>query len=190
MHFLAGTKQKKSAICITTGLLERLDYYEAEGVLAHELSHIKNNTTLLSTIITVMVGLIVILSDLFDRYIAKRKAKNKKIDSNSITMLVGLIINVLAPIVAKIMEFILPKKNKFIADKMAVKITQNPNSLKNALLTLENDSTPMEFFSNASSHMYIVDSFKPITGIENRALLSTHPSIEKRIEALEKLKIQ
>lgn len=186
--FATGKNPKNSALCITTGLLEKLDYNELEAVLAHEISHIKNSDILLSNITTVMIGMVAILSDLFSRYSYKKSLKNKKTDSNSFSMVIGLVLSVLSPISGKIMELILPKNKEYLADKYAIKLTKNPQSLINALSILENDSTAMEYTNSSTAHMYIVDPFKEINGQKVGYLFNTHPSIEKRIEALEKLK--
>lgn len=193
--FATGRNPKNAIVCVTTGLLEKLDYYELEGVIAHELGHIRNYDIRLSAVITVMVGFIVMLSDMFTRicfYGGRNRKRNSDNDNSSsaILMLIGLIFLILGPIFAKIMQMAISRKREFLADATAVEITRNPQGLISALRKLDSDTNELHVANNATSHMYIVNPFKNNankTKKRKAGLMDTHPSIDERIEALENI---
>ena len=188
--FATGRNPEHAIICVTTGLLQKLDYYELEGVIAHEMGHIRNYDILLSTIITVMVGFIVMLSDIFTR-ITFRSRKNRDNDNSgsAILMIVGLVFLILGPIFAKIMQMAISRKREFMADATAVEITRNPDGLISALQKLDSDPNEFSHVNKATAHMFIVNPFKdnPEKKIRKAGLMDTHPSIPQRIEALKNL---
>ena len=191
--FATGRNPQNAVICVTTGLLEKLDYYELEGVIAHEMSHIKNYDIRLSCVVSVMVGFIVMLSDLFSRTLfwgglIDRDSESK---GNGILMLVGLIFLILSPIFGSLMQLALSRKREFLADATAVEFTRNPDGLISALEKLENDPNQLETANNATANMYIVNPFKKdLKNGEKKtsSIWSTHPSTADRIEALKNLK--
>ena len=191
--FATGRNPEHAIICVTTGLLEKLDYYELEGVIAHEMGHIRNYDILLSAVVTVMVGFIVMLSDMFSRFSFRHSRRRSSDDDNSslsiILMLIGLIFLILGPIFAKIMQMAISRKREFVADATAIEITRNPQGLISALKKLDSDSNELKVANNATSHMYIVNPFKNKSGKKTKktGLFDTHPSIEERIQALENL---
>ena len=191
--FATGRNPQNAVICVTTGLLEKLDYYELEGVIAHEMSHIKNYDIRLSCVVSVMVGFIVMLSDLFSRALFWGGIKDRDSDSkaNGILMLIGLVFLILSPIFGSLMQLALSRKREFLADSTAVEFTRNPDGLISALEKLENDPNPLETANNATANMYIINPFKK--NAENGKkrttnIWSTHPSTADRIEALRNLK--
>ena len=191
--FATGRNPQNAVICVTTGLLKKLDYYELEGVIAHEMSHIKNYDIRLSCVVSVMVGFIVMLSDLFSRTLFWGGMKNSDSDSkaNGILMLVGLIFLILAPIFGSLMQLALSRKREFLADSTAVEFTRNPDGLISALQKLENDPNQLETANNATANMYIINPFKKNTKNGKKKssnIWSTHPSTADRIEALRNLK--
>ena len=191
--FATGRNPQNAVICVTTGLLEKLDYYELEGVIAHEMSHIKNYDIRLSCVVSVMVGFIVMLSDLFSRTLFWGGIKDSDSDSkaNGILMLVGLIFLILAPIFGSLMQLALSRKREFLADSTAVEFTRNPDGLISALQKLENDPNQLETANNATANMYIINPFKKNTKNGKKKssnIWSTHPSTADRIEALRNLK--
>lgn len=191
--FATGRNPQNAVICVTTGLLEKLDYYELEGVIAHEMSHIKNYDIRLSCVVSVMVGFIVMLSDLFSRTLFWGGLKDRDSESkgNGILMLVGLIFLILSPIFGSLMQLALSRKREFLADATAVEFTRNPDGLISALEKLENDPNQLETANNATANMYIVNPFKKdLKNGEKKtsSIWSTHPSTEDRIEALKNLK--
>lgn len=191
--FATGRNPQNAVICVTTGLLEKLDYYELEGVIAHEMSHIKNYDIRLSCVVSVMVGFIVMLSDIFSRTLfwGGLKDRDSEDKENGILMLLGLIFLILSPIFGSLMQLALSRKREFLADATAVEFTRNPDALISALEKLENDHNQLETANNATANMYIVNPFKKDlkNGKKKTSnIWSTHPSTTDRIEALKNLK--
>ena len=190
--FATGRNPQHAIICVTTGLLEKLEYYELEGVIAHEMAHIKNYDILLSAVVTVMVGFIVMLSDIFTRtffYRGSSKSKDKNSSGSIIFMAIGLILLILAPILGKIMQMAVSRRREFLADSTAIEFTRNPEGLISALRKLDNDPNELSVANKATENMYIVNPFRKKDNNRKKAsLFSTHPSIEDRIEALQNIK--
>lgn len=181
--FATGRDPKHSVICVTSALLDKLDYYELEGVLAHELSHIANYDIRLSAIVTVMVGVIIMLSDMFSRtFIYKDRDNNK--NSNSILMLLGLICLIISPLFTKLLQLAISRRRDYLADATAVKFTRNPDGLISALIKISNDSNELQNASQATAHMYISSPFRK----KRSSLFSTHPATDDRIKALQNIK--
>ena len=180
--FATGRNPNNAFICVTTGLLEKMNKYELEGVIAHELSHIKNYDILLSTIVSVFVGFVVIISDFIFRFgfVRNRNSDNK---SNPIIMIIGLIFLLLSPLFATLMQLALSRKREFLADSSAVEITRNPEGLISALKKLSDDPTKSSAANKATAHMYIVNTLKGEK--EKTNIFSTHPPISERIKRLE-----
>ena len=187
--FATGRNPENSVICVTTGLLEKMDYYELEGVVAHELSHIKNYDIRLSAVVSVMVGFIVMLADWVSRAlfwgVGDRDNDSK---GNPILMLIGLICLILAPIFGQLMQLALSRRREFLADASAVELTRNPDGLISALEKLEADTNELKTANKATANMYIVNPFKKNGKKRSTNIWSTHPSTEDRIEALRNLK--
>ena len=191
--FATGRNPEHAIICVTTGLLEKLNYYELEGVIAHEMSHIKNYDILLSAVVSVFVGFIVMLSDMFSRILFWGGTKDRDSDSkaNGILILLGLIFLILSPIFGTLMQLALSRKREFLADSTAVEFTRNPDGLISALQKLEDDPNELQTANSATANMYIISPFKK-NGEKGKkktsSLWSTHPSTEDRIEALRNIK--
>lgn len=191
--FATGRNPEHAVICVTTGLLEKLNYYELEGVIAHEMSHIKNYDILLSAVVSVFVGFIVMLSDIFSRILFLGGTKDRDNDNkaNSFFMLLGLVFLILSPIFGTLMQLALSRKREFLADSTAVEFTRNPNGLISALQKLENDPNELQSANSATANMYIVNPFKK-NGEKGKkktsSIWSTHPSTEDRIAALRNIK--
>lgn len=182
--FATGRNPNNAVICVTTGLLKKLDKYELEGVIAHELSHIKNYDILLSTVATVMVGGISIIADSLSRgFISRNSDDDDK--GNIIIILIGLIFIILAPIFSKLLQLALSRNREYLADSSAVSITRNKDGLINALKKISNDPNIVESANKASAAMYITDPFKRK---EKDNIFSTHPSTINRIKRLENIK--
>ena len=193
--FATGRNPENAVICVTTGLLKKLDYYELEGVIAHEMSHIKNYDIRLSCVVSVMVGFIVMLSDMFSRALFWGGLKDNDRDSgskgNGILMLIGLVCLILSPIFGSLMQLALSRKREFLADSTAVEFTRNPDGLISALQKLENDPNQLQTANSATANMYIVNPFKKDVKEGKKktsSIWSTHPSTEDRIEALRNLR--
>ena len=191
--FATGRNPENAVICVTTGLLEKLDYYELEGVIAHEMSHIKNYDIRLSCIVSVMVGFIVMIADLFSRMLFWGGLNDRDNDNKAdgILMLIGLVFLILSPIFGSLMQLALSRKREFLADATAVEFTRNPDGLISALEKLENDPNQLKTANSATANMYIVNPFRKDTKEGKKrttSIWSTHPSTADRIEALRNLK--
>ena len=183
--FATGRDPAHSVICVTSSLLNKLDYYELEGVIAHELSHIANYDIRLSAIVTVMVGVIVMLSDMFTRvFIFKDNDRDNDSKGNGIVMLIGLICLIISPIFAKLLQLAVSRRREYLADATAVQFTRNPDGLISALIKISEDPNELRNATNATAHMYISSPFKK----KKTSWLSTHPATEDRIEALRNIK--
>jgi heat shock protein HtpX len=193
--FATGRDPYNAVVCVTTGLLEKMEYYELEAVLAHELAHIGNRDILLSTIVTVMVGIVTILSDFFLRTFLwggrGRGGGRVSGKGHPILMVIGLIFVILAPIIGFLMRMLLSQNREYLADATAIQFTRNPDGLASALKKLSMQEYPIEKATNATSNLYIVDPFDSFSFEGGRGLaglFSTHPPIEKRIQAIRNLK--
>lgn len=190
--FATGRNPEHSVICVTTGLLEKLEYYELEGVIAHEMSHIKNYDILLSAVVSVFVGLIVMISDTFSRILFWGGTKDRDSDSkaNGVLMLIGLVFLILSPIFGTLMQLALSRKREYLADSTAIEFTRNPDGLISALQKLDADTNELRTANSATANMYIVNPFKK-NGERGKkktsSLWSTHPSTEDRIANLRNL---
>ena len=188
--FATGRNPERSIICVTTGLLDKLEYYELEGVIAHEMSHIKNYDILLTSVVTVMVGFLVMISDLFSRSFFWGSSKDRDDDSkgNGILMLIGLVLLIVAPLLGKIMQMALSRNREYLADSTAVEITRNPDGLISALRKLDSDPNELKTANNATANLFIVSPFKSKKNGKRKAgLFDTHPSIDDRIESLQNI---
>ena len=186
--FATGRNPENAVICVTTGLLEKLDYYELEGVIAHEMSHIKNYDIRLSCIVSVMVGFIVMIADLFSRMLFWGGLNDRDNDNkaNGILMLIGLVFLILSPIFGSLMQLALSRKREFLADATAVEFTRNPDGLISALEKLENDPNQLKTANSATANMYIVNPFRKDTKEGKKrttSIWSTHPSTADRSQS-------
>lgn len=182
--FATGRDPSHAVICVTTGLLSKLNDYELEGVLAHELSHIKNYDILLQTIATVLVGFLTIISDIIFRYSFRRSGKRDRNNGSGIIMIVGLIFLILSPIAASLLRLALSRNREFYADSSAIELTRNPQGLIDALIKISSDDDPLDNIVEGTESLYICS---PLKGKKASSLLSTHPPIEARIEALKNI---
>ena len=185
--FATGRDPNHSVICVTTALLDKLDYYELEGVVAHEMGHIKNYDIRLSAVLTVMVGLVIILSDFFSRAFLWGRFDDDDNGSNALMVLISIVLLMLAAFFGKLMKLAISRKREFMADATAVEFTRNPDALISALEKLDSDTSKLKQANNSTENMYIVTPFK---GTQKKAnnWFSTHPSIEDRIESIRTLR--
>lgn len=189
--FATGRNPENAVICVTTGLLNKLDYYELEGVIGHELAHIKNYDIRLSAIVTVMVGFVVMISDMFSRFLifgGRRGDSDNNGSGNAILMLIGLVFLILSPIFGTLMQLAISRKREFLADATSVEFTRNPDGLISALQKISNDPEQLKTANNSTAHMYIVNPFRKKGKNKSSNIWSTHPSTEDRINALKNLK--
>lgn len=190
--FAAGRNPEHSIICVTTGLLQKLNRVELEGVVAHEMSHIKNYDIRLQTLAVVMVGIIALLSDWIMRSLwwggrGRRSDRGKGAgNAGAILLVVGIFFAIFGPIIAQILRLAISRKREFLADASGALLTRYPAGLASALRKISSDTEPLEAANKATAHLYIVNPLKDIKGAVNK-LFSTHPPIEERIAALEKM---
>ena len=186
--FATGRNPQNAVICVTTGLLDKLEYYELEGVIAHEMAHIKNYDIRLSAVVSVMVGFVVMLSDWFTRiaFLGGSRDRDNDSNGNAILMLIGLVFLILSPIFGKLMQLSISRKREFLADATAIEFTRNPDGLISALEKISGDPNQLKTANKSTENMYIVNPFRGKKS--SSSLWSTHPSIEDRVEALRNLK--
>lgn len=186
--FATGRNPEHAVVCVTTGLLEKMDRLELEGVIAHELSHVKDYDILFASLVAVMVGIVALLSDWILRSFLWGGGRRRKEEGGgqaaAILLVVGVVLAVLAPIVAQLVRLAISRKRELLADASGAMITRYPKGLADALRKLDADTEPLEAANKATAHMYIVNPLKEHGGIVNK-LFSTHPPIEERIKALE-----
>ncbi|HOF89245.1 MAG TPA: M48 family metallopeptidase [Armatimonadota bacterium] len=181
--FATGRDPAHSAIAVTTGLVEKLDRYQLEGVLAHELSHVVNRDILLSTVAAVLVGMIVLLSDWVMRsllYGGRRRGGSRE-GGHPILLLIALLALFLSPIIAQVMRLAVSRTREYLADAHAIKLTRYPDGLAGALAVIGGDREPLEVANKATAHLYFAN---PLKGGSLNNLFSTHPPIEERIQRL------
>ncbi len=185
--FATGRDPKHAVICATTGLLEKLDRSDIEGVVAHELSHIKNYDILLSSIVAVIVGALSIISDVVLRHFWWRKKDDEDRNQSMIMILIFLIALIITPIVATLIQLAISRKREFLADASGVLMTRNPNGLISALEKISAFSK-VETASFSTAHLFIANPLKEERGISWLVnLFSTHPPLEERIKVLRKM---
>jgi heat shock protein HtpX len=188
--FATGRDPEHGVICFTTGILQKLEKSELEGVIAHELSHIGNKDILLSTVVVVMVGFITLLADWF-RHWAFWGGKGRDSEGGGnirlFLMIAAIVLSILAPIAALLMQLAISRKREFLADADGALLTRYPEGLARALEKISADQEPLEAANRATAHLYIANPFK---GKKVSSLFQTHPPVEKRVAALRGLEIK
>lgn len=185
--FATGRDPEHASVAITTGLLEKLNRDELQGVMAHELSHVGNRDILFATMVGILVGSIVLFADFFLRSFfwggTRRRRGRSSGGGGAILLVVALILAVLAPLFAKLLQLAVSRQREFLADASAAKLTRYPEGLASALEKIAGDREVLEVANRATQHLYIVNPIKPF---EKRAksLFSTHPPIEERVARL------
>ncbi len=181
--FATGRDKEHAVVAVTSGLLEILDKSELEGVIAHELSHIGNRDMLLSTVVVVLVGFVALLSDFFLRsqIFGKNDRDNK---AGGALIIVGIVLAVLTPLVASLIQLAISRKREFLADASGALLTRYPQGLASALRKISSAAIPMRTANNADAHLFISNPFggKMKSGLHK--LFMTHPPVEERIRAL------
>lgn len=183
--FASGRDPQHAVICATTGLLEKLNRTELEGVVAHELSHIKNYDILLMTIVSILIGSLSILINMAYRSSFFRKNNDKDDNQgNAVIAILGFVLIIFAPIIAQLIQLAISRRREYFADASAVKLTRQPQGLISALAKISQDNTVLDTASTATASLYITNPFK---GNKIASLFSTHPPIEDRIQALQQM---
>lgn len=179
--FATGRDPEHGVIALTTGIVARLEKTELEGVIAHEMSHIGNRDTLISTVVVVLVGFISLLADWFRHFSFFGGRDNDNNRGNAIFMILGLLLSILAPLAAWLIQMAISRKREFLADASGALLTRYPEGLASALQKIGSDPTPTESANRATAHLFIENPFK---GKRLSKLFMTHPPIEERIAAL------
>ena len=180
--FATGRDPEHGVICFTTGILARLERSEIEAVAAHELSHIGNRDTLISTVVVILVGFIALLADWFQHWAwyGNRDSENRG-QLQIIIFVVAIVLSILAPIAAMLMQLAISRKREFLADASGALLTRYPEALASALEKISGDTEPLEAANRATASLYISNPFK---GKKVAKLFMTHPPMEERIAAL------
>lgn len=180
--FAVGRNPKHASIALTSGLISKLDKVEIEGVIAHELSHIRNYDILLATVVVTFLGIIVMASDWMIRTRPRRDDK----EGGNALMLIGLAFAILSPILARLIYLAISRRREYLADASGAMLTRYPEGLASALRKIGSDSSRPASASSATAGIYIVNPFHSKDFAE---LFSTHPSIEKRVAALDNMNV-
>lgn len=186
--FATGRDEKHAVVAVTRGLLEKLEKVELEGVIAHELSHIKNKDILLSTVVVVLVGAIALLSDLFFR-ISFWGGGGERKKGGALVLILGIAAAILAPLAATLIQLAISRKREFLADASGALMTRYPAGLASALQKIAGDASPMKSANNSTAHLFISSPFKGKKKNILSKLFMTHPPTEERIEALTNMRI-
>lgn len=190
--FATGRNEKHAVVAVTRGLLNRLERTELEGVIAHELAHVKNKDMLLQTIVVVLVGVVAIASNIFIRmsfFGGGRRSSRGGGNAGAAMLIIGIIAAILAPIAANLIKLAISRKREFLADASGALITRYPEGLASALEKISQDPHPMKKANNATAHLYISNPFR---GSQAKSwftkLFLTHPPAEERAKALREMK--
>ncbi|MEP7158189.1 MAG: M48 family metallopeptidase, partial [Chloroflexota bacterium] len=191
--FATGRDPRHASIAVTTGLLEKLDREELQGVIGHELSHVRNLDIRFTLLVATLVGSIALLADFFLRFTLwggmGRRGRGSKEGGGGlmiIMIVVGLILAVIAPIIAGLVQMAVSRQREYLADASSVELTRNPAGLERALAKISSDREALEVANRATQHLYFVN---PIKKWEDRAsgIMATHPPIVERINRLRAL---
>ncbi|HEY4500155.1 MAG TPA: M48 family metallopeptidase [Candidatus Paceibacterota bacterium] len=192
--FATGRDPEHAVVAVTSGLLQRLDRSEIEGVIAHELSHIGNRDMLISTMAVILVGFISIASDFFMRSLWWGRGRRGNRGTHPVILLIAIALAILAPIAGTLMRLAISRKREFLADASGALLTRYPDALASALNKISSDPTPSRVASNTTAHLWFDDPFdyqgKKKEGTPwFHKLFMTHPPVEERIAALKGIKV-
>lgn len=182
--FATGRDPEHGVICLTTGIIQKLEKIELEGVIAHELSHIGNRDILLSTVIVILVGFVTLLADWFRHWAfwgGKGDGDSKDGRLQMLLIVLAVVLSILAPIAAMLMQLAISRKREFLADASGALLTRYPEGLARALEKISADQEPLEAANRATAHLYIANPFK---GKKVSRFFMTHPPIEERAAKL------
>jgi heat shock protein HtpX len=189
--FATGRDPQHASIAVTAGLLRKLDREELQGVIGHEMSHVRNYDIRFSLLVGVLVGGISLLAQFFLRWTfwfgggSRRDDRGNSSLIGVLFLLVGLVLSILAPIFTALVQMAVSRQREYLADASSVELTRNPYGLERALAAISSDPAPLEVANGATQHMYIVNPLKKFGGTS--ALFSTHPPIVDRINRLRQL---
>jgi heat shock protein HtpX len=188
--FATGRDPKHASVAVTTGLLEKLDREELQGVIGHELSHVRNFDIRFSLVVAVMVGAIAILADFFLRFTFWGGGRSRDRDggggAQAVVFILAIVLAILAPLISRFIQLAVSRQREYLADASAVELTRNPYGLERALAKISADPEVLEVANRGTQHLYFTN---PIKKFEQRSsnLMSTHPAIVDRINRLRQL---
>ncbi len=192
--FATGRDPEHAVICVTTGILSRLNRSELEGVLAHELAHIENYDMRLMSIVTILVGLIALLSDWVLRismFGGGKRRDNENGQLGMILFVVGIVMALFSPLIAQLIQLAISRRREFLADASSAAMTKNPEGLAKALEKISQDTEPLEAANKATAHLYFADPLRNLGGKGGvgwfAGLFQTHPPVAERLKALRSL---
>jgi heat shock protein HtpX len=191
--FATGRDPDHAVVCATTGLLSKLDRTELEGVIAHELSHVKHYDTRLMSVVAVLVGIVALLGDWFLRttWRGRRRSDRKASQLDALFLALGFLFAIMAPVFARLIKLAISRRREFLADAGSVSITRQPQGLISALQKISADKEALEAANKATAHLYIINPFKGKTkhaGVGWFAnLFNTHPPVAERIRVLKEM---
>ncbi len=186
--FATGRDPEHASVAVTRGLLERLDREQLQGVVAHEMSHVRNYDVRFQTLVGVLVGMIALIADFFLRWSfwggagRRRGGGSGGGQGQAVFMIVALVLAVLAPLAAYAVQFAVSRRREYLADASAVELTRNPLGLARALHTIASDPRPLRSANRATAHLYIANPLKKAK--EATGVFDTHPPIRQRIAVL------
>lgn len=181
--FATGRDPKHAAVAVTSGLLDKLNKRQLEGVIAHEMSHVGNYDIRLMTVVVVLVGAIALASDWFMRSLWFR-GRDEDRQGNQYLVLIGIILAILAPIAASLIQLAISRRREYLADASGALLTRYPDGLAEALEIIAGDKEPLEVANRATAHLYIAN---PLKGVNISTWFSTHPPIKDRIKRLREM---
>jgi heat shock protein HtpX len=186
--FATGRNPEHGVVCLTTGIIDRLEPAELEGVIAHELSHIGNRDTLVSTVVVILVGFVTLLADWFRHaaFFGGGGDNDNRGQGQVIFFVVAIALSLLAPFFATLLQLAISRKREFLADTSGALLTRYPEGLARALEKISGDTEPLEAANRATAHLYISN---PLKGKNFSKLFMTHPPIEERVQILRNLDI-
>lgn len=183
--FATGRDPQHAVVCATTGIIQKLDRRELEGVIAHELSHIKNYDIRVMAVVAVLVGTVAFMADIFLRRLWWGRRSRDSRDAQGIFIIVGIVLAILTPIAATLIQMAISRRRELLADASGAYLTRYPEGLARALEKLKGDKEVLEAATNATAHLYITNPFKGKQfGAWFSSLFDTHPPLEERIKLL------
>jgi heat shock protein HtpX len=187
--FATGRDPEHAVICVTRGLLLKLNRSQLEGVIAHEISHISNYDTRLMCLVTILVGTVVLLGDWFFRgtYLGSGRKESRQGNAQTILFIIGIFLILLSPIIAQLIQLAISRRREFLADSSAALLTRFPEGLAQALEIISKDTEPLEIANKATAHLFIANPLKGKNLHWLEGLFNTHPPIEERIKVLRQM---
>lgn len=189
--FATGRDPNHASIAVTTGAVQKLQKTELEGVIAHELSHVKNFDTRYLLLVAVLVGALVLMASWFRRavFFGGGRKNNDRNEGGNILLIVGIVFAILAPIFAQLIKLAISRQREYLADASGALLTRYPDGLASALAKIENDTHPLDHANEATAHLYFASPFGSKVGSRVSNLFSTHPPIEDRIKRLKEMTV-